>query len=132
MTAGRPSRARPFEAALDQIEDGGFQPRDIIRLIEDASERAAQHQGRQAADRGPDRQRLFKGSVKGGAAADVAALLGHSPDQPRQESSPSPLDVSRRIGCLAIAKTLCTLSSGIASFSASSSGVGSRPISGSI
>jgi len=104
MTTGRPSRARPFEATLDQIEDGGFQPRDIIRLIEDASERAAQHQGGQAADRGPDRHRLFEGSVKGGAAADVAALLGHSPDQPRSGTSSSPIGVSSRIGRLAIAK----------------------------
>src|SRR5206468_2302666 len=36
------------------------------------------------------------------------------------------------VGCLAISKTLRTLSSGIPSFSASSSGVGSRPISGTI
>ena len=42
------------------------------------------------------------------------------------------MPVSRRIGRLAIAKTRCTLSSGIASFCANSSGVGSRPIWGSI
>ena len=52
MTTGRPSRARPFEATLDRIDDGGFQPRDTIQLIEDASEPAVQHQGGQAVDRG--------------------------------------------------------------------------------
>src|SRR6516162_8317294 len=100
MTTGRPNRARPSGATLDQIEDGGYQPRDTIRLIEDASERAAQHQGGQAVNRCPDRpfRRLHQ----------------------------------RRSGCLAIAKTLCTLSRGIASLSASSSTVGSWPISGSI
>jgi hypothetical protein len=75
MTTGRPSRARPFEATLDQVDDGGSQPCDTIRLIEDASERAAQHLGGQAVNRGPDRPRLFAGSVKGGAAADPAAAL---------------------------------------------------------
>jgi len=39
MTTGRPNRARPSAATLDQIDDGGYQPRDTIRLIEDASER---------------------------------------------------------------------------------------------
>jgi len=55
MTTGRPNRARPSAATLDQIDDGGYQPRDTIRLIEDASERAAQHQGGQAVNRCPDR-----------------------------------------------------------------------------
>jgi len=75
MTTGRPSRARPFEATLDQIDNGGFQPRDTIRLIEDASERAVQHQDGQAVDRGPDRHRLFEGSVEGGVAADASAAF---------------------------------------------------------
>jgi hypothetical protein len=48
------------------------------------------------------------------------------------ESSSSPIGVSRLIGSLAIFRTLRTFSSGMASFSASSSGVGSRPISCSI
>ena len=51
---------------------------------------------------------------------------------PRCESSSSPTGVSRLIGSLAIFSTLRTFSSGMASFSASSSGVGSRPISCSI
>jgi hypothetical protein len=75
MTTGRPSRARPFEATLDQIDNGGFQPRDTIRLIEHASERAVQHQDGQAVGRGPDRHRLFEGSVEGGAAADVSTAF---------------------------------------------------------
>src|SRR6516164_3903607 len=32
MTTGRPSRARPFEATLDQVDDAGSQPCDTIRL----------------------------------------------------------------------------------------------------
>jgi hypothetical protein len=48
------------------------------------------------------------------------------------ESSSSPIGVSRLIGSLAIFSTLRTFSSGMASFSESSSGVGSRPISCSI
>jgi hypothetical protein len=44
----------------------------------------------------------------------------------------SPIGVAKLIGCLAIFKTLSTFSSGIANLSASSSGVGSRPISCSI
>jgi hypothetical protein len=48
------------------------------------------------------------------------------------ESSSSPIGVSRLIGSLAIFRTLRTFSSGMESFSASSSGVGSRPISCSI
>src|SRR6201994_2222869 len=44
---------------------------------------------------------------------------------PRWLSSSSPIGVSRLIGSLAIFRTLRTFSSGIASFSASSSGVGS-------
>ena len=51
---------------------------------------------------------------------------------PRWESSSSPIGVSSEIGSLAIFSTLRTFSSGMASFSASSSGVGSRPISCSI
>ena len=48
------------------------------------------------------------------------------------ESSSSPMGVSRLIGSLAILRTLRTFSSGMARRSASSSGVGSRPISCSI
>ncbi|MNC89181.1 hypothetical protein D3C83_50830 [compost metagenome] len=51
---------------------------------------------------------------------------------PRCESSSSPIGVSRLIGSLAIFRTLRTFSSGMPSFSANSSGVGSRPISCSI
>jgi hypothetical protein len=47
-------------------------------------------------------------------------------------SSSSPMGVSSEIGSLAIFITLRTFSRGICSFSASSSGVGSRPISWSI
>ncbi len=51
---------------------------------------------------------------------------------PRCESSSSPIGVSIEIGSLAIFRTLRTLSSGISMRPASSSGVGSRPISCSI
>ncbi len=51
---------------------------------------------------------------------------------PRWLSSSSPIGVSRLIGSLAILRTLRTFSSGMPSFSASSSGAGSRPISCSI
>ncbi len=51
---------------------------------------------------------------------------------PRCESSSSPIGVSMEIGSLAIFRTLRTLSSGISMRTASSSGVGSRPISCSI
>src|SRR5262249_24862928 len=51
---------------------------------------------------------------------------------PRCESSSSPIGVSSEIGSLAIFRTLRTFSSGMPSFSANSSGVGSRPISCSI
>src|SRR5712672_2734514 len=51
---------------------------------------------------------------------------------PRCESSSSPIGVSSEIGSLAIFKPLRTFSMGMWSFSASSSGVGSRPISWSI
>ena len=46
---------------------------------------------------------------------------------PRLLSSSSPIGVSRLIGSLAIFRTRFTFSSGIDSFSAISSGVGSRP-----
>ncbi len=67
----------------------------------------------------------------------IAASIGRtaflsSMKSPRCESSSSPIGVSRLIGSLAIFRTLRTFSSGIASFSESSSGVGSRPISCSI
>ena len=48
---------------------------------------------------------------------------------PRCEFSSSPIGVSSDNGSLAILSTLRTFSSGMPSFSASSSGVGSRPIS---
>jgi hypothetical protein len=51
---------------------------------------------------------------------------------PRWLSSSSPIGVSSDSGSLAILRTLRTFSSGMPSFSASSSGVGSRPISLSI
>jgi len=51
---------------------------------------------------------------------------------PRCESSSSPIGVSIEIGSLAIFMTLRILSSGMSIFLASSSGVGSRPISCSI
>jgi hypothetical protein len=51
---------------------------------------------------------------------------------PRCESSSSPTGVSSDSGSFAILRTLRTFSSGMPSFSASSSGVGSRPISLSI
>src|SRR6516162_90334 len=51
---------------------------------------------------------------------------------PRCESSSSPIGVSSESGSLAILSTLRTFSSGMPSFSANSSGVGSRPISLSI
>jgi hypothetical protein len=66
-------------------------------------------------DRGIDRQIAFLSSMK----------------SPRCESSSSPIGVSRLIGSLAIFITLRTFSSGM-ELSASSSGVGSRPISCSI
>jgi len=67
----------------------------------------------------------------------IAASIGRiaflsSMKSPRCESSSSPIGVSSEIGSLAILRTLRTFSSGMASFSASSSGVGSRPISWSI
>jgi hypothetical protein len=51
---------------------------------------------------------------------------------PRWLSSSSPIGVSSEIGSLAIFSTFRTFSSGMPSFSASSSGCGSRPISCSI
>src|SRR5487761_2692137 len=66
------------------------------------------------------------------AASMGSTALRSSMKSPRCESSSSPMGVSRLIGSLAIFRTLRTFSSGIASFSASSSGVGSRPISCSI
>ena len=67
----------------------------------------------------------------------IAASIGRiaflsSMKSPRWLSSSSPIGVSRLIGSLAIFSTFRTFSSGIASLSASSSGVGSRPISCSI
>jgi len=71
--------------------------------------------------------------LAGGPSAPQSGGSAFQPsDQPRLGLSLSEISVSTRIGRLAIAKTLWTLSIGIASFSASSSGVGSRPISGSI
>src|ERR671917_197365 len=61
------------------------------------------------------------------ASTGIIAFLS-SMKSPRCESSSSPIGVSRLIGSLAIFSTLRTFSSGIASFSASSSGVGSRLI----
>ena len=67
----------------------------------------------------------------------VAESIGESTEvssmkSPRCESSSSPMGVSIEIGSLAIFSTLRTLSSGISMRTASSSGVGSRPISCSI
>src|SRR5438067_483827 len=67
----------------------------------------------------------------------MAASIGRiaflsSMKSPRWESSSSPMGVSSDSGSLAILSTLRTFSSGMPSFSASSSGVGSRPISLSI
>src|SRR6516165_6928137 len=67
----------------------------------------------------------------------MAASIGwiafvSSMKSPRCESSSSPTGVSMESGSLASLRTLRTFSSGMASFSASSSGVGSRPISLSI
>ena len=65
------------------------------------------------------------------ASSGMIAFLS-SMKSPRWLSSSSPIGVSRLIGSLAIFSTLRTFSSGMPSFSASSSGVGSRPISCSI
>ena len=67
----------------------------------------------------------------------IAASIGKiavwsSIKSPSWESPSSPIGVSSESGSLAIFKALRTFSSGICSFSASSSGVGSRPISLSI
>src|SRR6516162_3291103 len=67
----------------------------------------------------------------------IAASIGRiaflsSMKSPRCEFSSSPIGVSSDNGSLAILSTLRTFSSGMRSFSASSSGVGSRPISLSI
>ena len=67
----------------------------------------------------------------------VAESIGESTEvssmkSPRCESSSSPMGVSIEIGSLAIFSTRRTLSSGISMRTASSSGVGSRPISCSI
>src|SRR6202035_2582806 len=67
----------------------------------------------------------------------VAESMGEDTDvssmkSPKCESSSSPIGVSMEIGSLAILRTLRTLSSGISMRTASSSGVGSRPISWSI
>src|SRR5688572_21377962 len=67
----------------------------------------------------------------------VAESIGDSTEvssmkSPRCESSSSPIGVSIEIGSFAILSTLRTLSSGISMRTASSSGVGSRPISCSI
>ena len=59
-------------------------------------------------------------------------MLVSSMKSPRCESSSSPIGVSIEIGSFAILSTLRILSSGISIFVASSSGVGSRPISCSI
>ena len=64
----------------------------------------------------------------------MAASIGRtaflsSMKSPRWLSSSSPIGVSRLIGSLAIFCSLRSFYSGLASFSASSSGVGSRPIS---
>src|SRR5258708_6373710 len=67
----------------------------------------------------------------------IPASIGSPPSfssmkSPRCESSSSPIGVSSEIGSLAIFKLLRTFSMGMRSFSANSSGVGSRPISWSI
>src|SRR5665647_1111977 len=67
----------------------------------------------------------------------IAASIGRIPflssmKSPRWESSSSPIGVSSDSGSLAVLRALRTFSSGMRSFSASSSGVGSRPISLSI
>ena len=67
----------------------------------------------------------------------IAASIGRiaflsSIRSPRLESPSSPIGVSSESGSLAIFKVLRTLSSGMPSFSANSSGVGSRPISANI
>src|SRR5215471_17303774 len=66
------------------------------------------------------------------AASIGSTAFLSSMKSPRWEFSSSPIGVSSEIGSLAILRTLRTFSSGQPSFSASSSGVGSRPISGSI
>src|SRR5487761_1863138 len=66
------------------------------------------------------------------AASSGSTAFLSSMKSPRWESSSSPIGVSRLIGSLAILRTLRTFSSGMPSFSASSSGAGSRPISCSI
>ena len=65
------------------------------------------------------------------ASSGWTAFLS-SMKSPRWLSSSSPIGVSRLIGSLAIFSTLRTFSRGMPSFSANSSGVGSRPISCSI
>jgi hypothetical protein len=60
------------------------------------------------------------------------SMLVSSMKSPRCESSSSPIGVSIEIGSFAIFSTLRILSSGMSIFCASSSGVGSRPISWSI
>src|SRR5919106_771916 len=62
------------------------------------------------------------------ASTGITAFLS-SMKSPRWLSSSSPIGVSRLIGSLAIFITLRTFSSGMERRSASSSGVGSRPIS---
>ena len=67
----------------------------------------------------------------------IAASIGRiafvsSIKSPRWVSPSSPIGVSSESGSLAIFKVLRTFSSGMWSFLASSSGVGSRPISPSI
>ena len=61
-----------------------------------------------------------------------AWVFRSSMKSPRWESSSSPMGVSMEMGSLAILSTLRTFSSGMSIFSASSSGVGSRPCSCSI
>src|SRR5262249_5994953 len=62
------------------------------------------------------------------SSVGVIAFL-YSMKSPRWESSSSPIGVSSDNGSFTILSTLRTFSSGMPSFSASSSGVGSRPIS---
>ena len=66
------------------------------------------------------------------AASTGSTAFLSSMKSPKWLSSSSPIGVSRLIGSLAIFRTLRTFSSGMPSFSANSSGVGSRPISCSI
>ena len=100
---------------------------ETINKLNRISRQMLQEMGREPTPEELAERRLSEVAESSGSSSVVSSIKS-----PRCESSSSPIGVSIEIGSLAIFSTLRILSSGISIRSASSSGVGSRPISCSI